>query len=70
MSLINKTPLTNGQRLARNRGCSVRLIWDLDRHRYRDASGTHYLPYNIGSNEAKRKRRAENPKAKHHTLYK
>ena len=70
MSQVKKRPLTNGERLARNRGCSVRLIWDIDKHKYRDPSGVHYIPYYIGSNEAKRKRRAENPKAKHHTLYK
>lgn len=67
---VKKRPLTNGERLARNRGCSVRLIWDLDKHKYRDPSGVHYIPYYVGSNEAKRKRRAEDPKAKHHTLYK
>lgn len=70
MSQVKKRPLTNGEKLARNRGCSVRLIWDIDKHKYHDPFGVHYIPYYIGSNEAKRKRRAENTKAKHHTLYK
>lgn len=70
MAQVKKRSLTNGERLSRNRGYSVRLIYDLDKHKYRDPSGVHYIPYYIGSNEAKRKRRAEDPKAKHHTLYK
>ena len=70
MSQVKKRPLTNEERLSRNRGCSVTMFYDLDKHKYRDASGVHYIPYNVGNNEAKQKRRAENPKAKHHTLYK
>lgn len=66
---LNKMPRSNAERLARNRGCYVTMIWNIDHHKYRDASGVHYIPYNIGSNEAKRKRRAQNSSCKHHNLY-
>ena len=62
--------LNNVQRLVKKRGVSVRMVWDLDHHKYHDASGVHYIPYNCGNNEAKRKRRAQNTNAKHHLLYK
>lgn len=62
--------LNNVQRLVKKRGVSVRMVWDLAHHKYCDASGVHYIPYNRGNNEAKRKRRVQNPSAKHHSLYK
>ena len=47
----------------------MRLVWNLDKHKYRDASGVHYIPYNAGRNKAKMLRRINNEKAKHHSLY-
>ena len=67
---MERVLLNNVQRLARNRGVNVSMLWDLDKHKYRDASGVHYIPYNKGNNEAKRRRRARNANAKHHSLYK
>lgn len=67
---MEKVPLNNVQRLARNRQVNVNMLWDLDKHKYHDASGVHYIPYNAGNNEAKRHRRAQNVNAKHHSLYK
>lgn len=67
---MERIQLNNAQRLARNRQVNVNMLWDLDKHKYRDASGVHYIPYNVGNNEAKRRRRAQNVKAKYHSLYK
>ena len=67
---MERVPLNNVQRLARNRSVNVNMLWDLNKHKYRDASGVHYIPYNKGNNEAKRLRRAQNANAKHHSLYK
>lgn len=67
---MERVPLNNVQRLARNRQVNVNMLWDLDKHKYHDANGVHYIPYNAGNNESKRLRRAENVNAKHHSLYK
>ena len=67
---MEKVLLNNVQRLARNRQVNVNMLWDLDKHKYRDTSGVHYIPYNVGNNEAKRRRRVQNANAKHHSLYK
>lgn len=67
---MERVLLNNVQRLARNRQVNVNMLWNLDKHKYRDASGVHYIPYNAGNNEAKRRRRAQNVNAKHHSLYK
>lgn len=67
---MERVPLNNVQRLARNRQVNVRMIWDLAKHMYRDASGVHYIPYNKGNNEAKTLRRINNRNEKHHALYK
>lgn len=61
--------LNNVQRLVKKRGVSVRMVWDLAHHKYRDASGVHYIPYNRGNNEAKILRRINDSNAKHHALY-
>lgn len=61
--------LNNVQRLVKKRGVSVRMVWDLTHHKYRDASGVRYIPYNRGNNEAKILRRINNDNAKHHVLY-
>jgi len=66
---MEKVPLNNVQRLARNRGVNVSMLWNLDKHKYRDASGVHYIPYNKGNNRAKMLRRINNENAKHHSLY-
>lgn len=66
---VKKRPLNNLERLAIKRGVNVTLIYDIDKHKYRDYTGLHYIPYNVGNNEAKRKRRANDCNAKHHSLY-
>ena len=62
-------PLNNVQRLARNRGVNVNMLWNLDKHKYRNASRVHYIPYNKGNNKAKSLRRINDTRAKHHDLY-
>lgn len=67
---MERVPLNNVQRLARNRQVNVNMFYDLDKHKYRDASGVHYIPYNAGRNKSKMLRRINNTNEKHHTLYK
>lgn len=66
---MERVPLNNVQRLARNRGVNVNMLWNLDKHKYRDASGVHYIPYNKGNNKAKSLRRINYATEKHHALY-
>lgn len=66
---MERIQLNNAQRLARNRGVNVTMLYDIDKHKYRDASGVHYIPYNKGNNKAKSLRRINNVTAKHHSLY-
>jgi hypothetical protein len=67
--MVKTRPLNNVERLVEKRGVSVIFIWDIDHHKYRDASGLHYIPYNIGSNEAKRLRRQQYGRKRHGRKY-
>ena len=46
MATALKRPLNNVERLARNRGVNVVMLYDIDKHKYRGLDGrVHYVPY-------------------------
>ena len=46
METALERPLNNVERLARNRGVNVRMLYDIDKHKYRGLDGrVHYVPY-------------------------